>query len=106
MPRFCPPTVLSEEAAAAQPPLLDPALPPSVAEVLGPGGGEPPALLASTGHGDLVLLQRGSGAAGTAGLAASAAVHPLRPPAPLQGARAFCLEAAFQVRPCSPGLAC
>lgn len=76
--------------------LVEPALPPSVAEVLTADGKPPAALLVSSGRGDLQLLSReaGGGAA-----VMSAAVHPLRPPAPLQGVRPIHLEAAWQVGP-------
>jgi hypothetical protein len=75
---------------------VEAALPPSVAEVLTAEAGLRPhhsqALLVSRGHGDLALLVCEAG-----GVALTGAVHPLRPPPPLQGMRPFYLEAAMQV---------
>ncbi|GAB4820252.1 hypothetical protein N2152v2_007298 [Parachlorella kessleri] len=97
-PSFSPVAVLGEtqQGLGSQAPEVEAALPPSVAEVaIATGQQGPPGqtlLLVSRGHGDLLLMLRQAG-----GVGLSAAVHPLRPQAPLQGVRPFVLEAAVQV---------
>ena len=86
----------AKQALGAQALEVEAALPPSVAEMSTAAGQPGPLcqtlLLVSSGHGDLRLLLRQAG-----GVTLSAAVYPLRPPAPLQGVRPFFLEAAVQV---------